>query len=127
MGLFLVASVSAADSVEGNLTDDYDDTHVNTFYNLSKRINDTPENHTLTLDEDYKYAGEDIHGIVISKPITIDGAGHTIDANHSSRIFNITANTVVLRNINFVNGNAVGNYFTSDVGGGAIYWSGNTE
>lgn len=125
MGLFFVASVSAADSIDSNLTDDYDDAQVNTFSHLSRMINDTPENQTLTLKGDYKYVDEDIHGIVISKPITIDGAGHTLDANHSSRIFNITADNVVLRNINFVNGNTLGNYFTSDVGGGAIYWSGN--
>ena len=125
IGLFLISSVNATDLIDNNLTDVINETQINTFSDLSQKINDTPENQTLTLYEDYKYAGEDIHGIVISKPMTIDGAGHTIDANHSSRIFNITANNVVLRNINFVNGNALGNYFTSDVGGGAIYWSGN--
>lgn len=128
LGLFFIASVSAADSVDNNLTDGnstVDSLKTNSFFNLSQKISDTPENQTLTLNEDYIYCGEDVHGIVISKSITIDGANHTIDANHSSRIFNITADNVVLKNINFVNGNALGNYFTSEVGGGAIYWSGN--
>ena len=124
LGLFLVASVNAADSIDNNLTDVINDTQINTFSDLSQKINETPENQTLTLNEDYQYVDEDIHGILISKSITIDGAGHTINGSKSSRIFNITASNVVLKNINFVNGNALGNYFTSDVGGGAIYWSG---
>lgn len=46
-------------------------------------------------------------GILISKSIVIDGKGHTINANKISRIFNITADNVILRNINFINGNAL--------------------
>ena len=33
----------------------------------------------------------------------IDGNGHTIDASKLSRVFNITADNVVLKNINFIN------------------------
>lgn len=126
--LFLISGVAADDFSDDNLTDTgghdqsaFDNT---TFADLSRKIVETPENHTLTLTNDYKYCEGDVHGIVISKSITIDGAGHTIDGNHSSRIFNITADNVILRNINFVNGNALGRYFDSNVGGGAIYWTG---
>lgn len=128
LSLFFIASVNATNSFDNNLTEDNDtgdSLKVNTFSDLSQKINDTPENQTLTLNEDYFYCDEDVHGIVISKSITVDGAGHTIEANHSSRIFNITADNVILKNINFVNGNALGKYFTSEVGGGAIFWSGN--
>jgi hypothetical protein len=128
LAFFLVSSVAAGELGDDNLTDtggfDEIEFQNHTFEDLSQKISDTPENQTLTLTDDYRYSGGDIHGIVISKPITIDGAGHTIDANHSSRIFNITADNVVLRNINFVNGNALGRYFDSNVGGGAIYWTG---
>ena len=128
LAFFLISGVNAEELSDNNLTDineNEENALVNaTFDDLSQKISDTPENQTLTLTSDYRYDSEDVHGIVISKSITIDGAGHTIDANHSSRIFNITADNVVLMNINFVNGNALGKYFTSEVGGGAIYWSG---
>ena len=46
----------------------------------------------VTLNKSYIYtsgvdSGND--GIVINSPITIDGNGNTIDANHLSRVFNI--------------------------------------
>lgn len=128
LALFLISGVSALDLSDDNQTvmDEHNESaFLNTaFEDLSQKINDTPENQTLTLTDDYQYGGGDVHGIVISKSITIDGAGHTIDANHSSRIFNVTADNVVLKNINFVNGNALGKYFNSEVGGGAIHWTG---
>ena len=96
----------------------------NTFDDLSLLINNTPEGGILVLDDDYKFAGGSNKGIVISKAITIDGAGHIIDGNKSSRIFNVTADNVVLKNINFVNGNAIGSYTSSSIGGGALYWNG---
>jgi hypothetical protein len=97
--------------------------NVSSFDDLSGEIENTPENHTLTLDKDYQYVNGSDGGIVISKPIAIDGAGHTLDGKKSSRIFNITADNVILKNINFINGNAKGSYFTY-YGGGAIFWNG---
>jgi M6 family metalloprotease-like protein len=47
------------------------------------------------------------------KEITIEGNGFTIDANKTSRIFNVTSTGVVFKNIIFTNGHAEGN-------GGAI-------
>ena len=54
--------------------------------------------------------------ISISKTLTIDGHNNVIDANDYSRIFSISADNVVLKNIIFKNA-----YYSS---GGAILWSG---
>lgn len=97
---------------------------VGSFEELALIINSTPEGAILTLDKDYKYVNGTNKGILISKSIVIDGNGHTLNGNKLSRMFNITADKVVIRNINFVNGNAFGHYFARYVGGGAIYWSG---
>ena len=81
---------------------------------LNTLIHDTwSSNTTITLDSDY------VGGIPvkIDRPLTIDGGDHTLDGNNSGRIFQITADNVILRNINFVNG-------SSDYGG-AILWYGN--
>ena len=99
--------------------------NVDSFDELSRRVNETPEGDILVLDSDYTFIEGSNKGVLISKSITIDGQGHTINGRHLSRIFNITADNVVIKNINFINGNAFGMYFTMYVGGGAIYWSGN--
>ena len=94
------------------------------FYDLLIKIHNTPEGGVLVLDRDYEFKTGFNKGILISKSIVIDGAGHTLNGNKLSRIFNITAADVTIRNVNFINGNAVGRYFAKYVGGGAIYWSG---
>ncbi len=103
-----------------NVTFRYD----NQFDELSDRIANTPEGDVLVLDKDYTYIGKPGKGILINKTITIDGNGHTINGNHTSRMFNISADDVIVKNINFINGNAYGKYFSNDAGGGAIYWNG---
>ena len=60
----------------------------------------------------------------ITKPITINGLGRTIDALGQSRIFNITSANVTLNDIKFVNGNSSGRYGDGVDMGGAIFWSG---
>ena len=97
---------------------------IDTFDDLAFLINNTPEGGILLLDDDYSYVNGSNKGILISKSITIDGNGHTLDGNRLSRMFNITADNVTIKNINFINGNAYGRYFSNDVGGGAIYWNG---
>ena len=73
----------------------------------------------LKLDKDYVYENDfDINGINIIDSITIDGQGHTIDANGKGRIFNITAENVILKNITFANGYTTGK-------GGAVYFLSN--
>ena len=96
----------------------------NSFEDLADKIANTPEGGVLVLDKDYLYINGSNKGILINKTITIDGNGHTLNGNHGSRMFNITADNVVIKNINFINGNAYGKYFSKDAGGGAIYWSG---
>ena len=94
------------------------------FEELSGLVSDTPDNATLVLEKDYEYVNGSNKGVLVSKPITIDGAGHTLNGNGLSRMFNVTADNVIIININFVNGNAYGRYFSNDAGGGAIYWNG---
>jgi len=98
---------------------------IGSFEELSNLINNTPEGGILILTKDYEFLNEtNSKGIKITKTITIDGNGHTINGNKISRIFNITADNVYIKNINFINGNAWARYFSMNVGGGAIYWIG---
>ena len=96
---------------------------IGTFEELGCLVNMTPEGSVLVLDKDYEYVNGTNKGVLISKSITIDGAGHTLNGNHLSRMFNVTADNVTIRNINFINGNAFGRYYAI-AGGGAIYWDG---
>lgn len=102
----------------------YEINYADSFDVLARLIDNTPEGGILTLTNDYQYVDGANKGILINKSITIDGNGHTLNGNHLSRIFNITACDVVIRNINFINGNAYGKYYIKYVGGGAIYWNG---
>lgn len=92
-----------------------------TFDELQKYI-DGSTTGQISLNKSYTYdssESEYLTGINITKSIEIEGNGYTIDGNHTARIFNITAGSVVLKNINFVKGNATSNL------GGAIYNSAN--
>lgn len=132
--LFILISISAVSAVDENtnvITVNNDDNNIlninnidneiltdesdGSFADLNKTINgDSSTN--IILDNDYTYTSTDTikTGILISKNNTvIDGQGHTIDAKGQTRIFNITATTVILKNIKFINGNAKS--------GGAIY------
>ena len=92
------------------------DTNDGSFADLNTTINgDSSTN--IILDKDYTYSSSDTikKGILITKNNTvIDGQGHTIDAKGQTRMFNVTATTVILKNINFINGDVDGS-------GGAIY------
>ena len=86
-----------------------------TFKDLADLINNASPGDILELDTNYQNDGSvSSSGITISKAITIDGKGHTLDAKGSSRIFKINAENVTLKNIIFKNGH--GN------NGGAIQW-----
>lgn len=74
-----------------------------------------------TIDLSGNYAGSGIQ-ITIEKPLTINGNGATLDAKNSSRAFYITADNVVLNNINFVNCYQSSRY--DSVYGGALYLKG---
>ena len=85
-----------------------------TFSDLQRKIDIANASSTIKLENNYTYDdGFNKDGILISKEITIEGNGFTIDANKTSRIFNVTSTGVVFKNIIFTNGHAEGN-------GGAI-------
>ena len=88
------------------------------FDDLNNNITNTKEGEILTLNKNYTIHSDDqyLKGIAITKSITIDGAGYTIDAKNSARIFSISASNVILKNIIFKNANTSDNY-----GGGAVF------
>ena len=94
------------------------------FDELQKLIDNASDNGIINLEHNYTYAvGTDTitEGISISKNLTINGNGFTIDAQGKSRIFNIDGGTnVLLNNILFTNGFSEGN-------GGAILAYGNVN
>ena len=92
------------------------DTNAGTFNELQNKINNGGSE--ITLDKNYSCEdGFSTDGITISKQITIDGKGHTIDAQRKAEIFRVQANNVILKNIIFKNGKSVGY-------SGAIFWNG---
>ena len=68
----------------------------------------------LASDNPYNESINFKEGMQIKRALTIDGNGFTINGLKKSRIFNITASDVVLRNITFINGN-------SELGGAVIF------
>ncbi|WP_407379598.1 Ig-like domain repeat protein [Methanobrevibacter sp.] len=116
--LFIVslACVSAADNADQTLSDDTLSVSLNdveilksadggTFDDLQKKIDDADEGSTVYLENNYTYDGDsEGGGVDISKSITVNGNGYTIDGNHFSRIFEINSNNITLTNINFING-----------------------
>ena len=97
-------------------------TSTGTFTDLNDAINGNSDS-TVTLSRNYTYNGVDNYdaafkkGIILDRPVTIDGQGHTLNGNNLSRIFYIRdTNKVIIKNINFINGNAC-----DDRQGGAIY------
>ena len=105
-----VGCVSAADDALASdevLTGGFD----GNFGELQDLIDNADEGDTITLTKDYNGSGE----ITIDKGLTIDGDGHTIDANYESRIFYINeGNEVFILNTLFTKG-------YHDDCGGAIY------
>lgn len=74
-----------------------------TFSALQKKIDNASEGSTVMLENDYVYTGSG--GVIqISKSLTIDGYGFTVDGNNEIPLFYITAGDVVFKNIVFANG-----------------------
>ncbi|WP_298536099.1 hypothetical protein [uncultured Methanobrevibacter sp.] len=97
-----------------------------TFYQLEHAINGN-EDSIIELTRDYTFgdSGSKFEkGIVINRSVTINGNGITIDGSNKARIFNITADNVIINNITFKNGKATYINDVEDIYGGAIYWSG---
>ena len=86
------------------------------FEDIQNKIDDAEVNSTISLSGVYTGSGKEI---TIDKDITIEGLPDAIlDAQNSSRIFNITGGKVTLKNLYFINANSTKN-------GGAIYTAGN--
>ena len=77
-----------------------------TFSDLANEIDNSDFELNLTKDYicDENEVNEYKSGILLNKKIVINGNNHTLNANGLSRIFNITASNLILKNINFING-----------------------
>ena len=119
--IFTVSSVSAADDLNQTIDEDVFIVGEGTFSELQEIISNAQSGSTVNLDKDYVYDEDNgFKGIIISnKEIIINGNGHTLDGNHTTRIFDILNQAnVVLNDISFVNGKSYE--------GGAIYGYTNT-
>lgn len=132
--IFVLATISCASASQINETSDSNlignvdvesellNANTEDFSALSDEINSSIESKSLELAKDYSFDSQNdekyTNGIDIAiDDLTIDGKGHTINANNNARVFNIKSNNVILKNINIINGNATSH-------GGAIYWEG---
>ena len=77
------------------------------FSELLKEIQSHDEGSVLILLDDCSYDDgfNQGDGVPIEKQITIDGNGHSLNGKDLSRILYVDADNVVLKNINFINGN----------------------
>jgi len=92
------------------------DDETGSFADLNKLIKISTD--SLSLTSNYKYQGSsDDNGINISKSILIDFNGYTIDGNNAAQGFTVTADNVVLKNVNIQN-------VISANQAGAVYWAG---
>lgn len=95
------------------------------FKALNKTINEATTD-TIELKNDYIYDkssdSEFKNGIIISKSITINGNGKTIDANKQARIFKvINGANLIIENLKFTNGQGQNDGPYGYIVGGAIY------
>ena len=94
-----------------------------TFWDLNQTINGNT-NDTITLDRNYAFNStidsDFTEGIFINREVTINGNGYTIDAKGKARVFRVTANNVLIKNITFNNARIT----ISNGYGGAIAWAG---
>lgn len=108
-----------AENSTDTLDSDFQSETLNTFTDLSDKINENPYSNSINLTESYKFNEDNdtdfIDGIVISKNMTLTGYNNpSIDGNNKARGLIIGYNcNVTLKNIIFKNG-------FSDSDGGAI-------
>ena len=109
------------DNNDDGILESGDETPTGTFTQLNQAINGN-NNATISLNSNYKYSeGDDnfIHGIKISRELTINGNGFTLDGSHIASIFYMEDGFwVTFKDINFINGNATGS--ADERHGGAI-------
>ena len=110
----MVGAVSAADENVTDTTEDVlsvesaDDEIISEspgdFSELSGLIEKTNAGETLYLDKDY--VQNNFKSISISKAITVDGNGHTLDFNKLSAQIYVSCRGVAIKNINFIEGSS---------------------
>lgn len=108
-------NVFESNIIRFNFTVKYDKAGTS-FNALQDLINDADEKSTVSLERDYFYDGkfdDGEYGIIISKPMTINGNGHTINGLSNATGFYVAADNVILNNITVIN--------ASSVNGGGIY------
>ncbi|WP_405295610.1 hypothetical protein [Methanobrevibacter sp.] len=147
--LFAVSAVSAADNATGDIVSLEDSnqaieesnneeiiaaTDDGTFTALQKKINNAAAGSTITLENDYKYdEGFSTDGILVTKDLTINGNGYTINGLSKSRIFSLSYENVkygssdnfklTVYNVNFLNGYATGSGGAIKSVAGVVYGS----
>ena len=118
VSLFLLTSCVCATD---NITDDNNgnnsefNVNSNAGVDLNNLINCNESEDEIILDDDYVFEvskdGINNAGIKINRSVTIDGRGHTIDGINFYRTFDITADNVILKNIQVINsGSKYGSY-----------------
>lgn len=118
-GEYTVKIVNTKDSkVKATSTLIVVDSTQNNYNSFSSEVSSVSSGGTLYLDKDYVFEGNLNSKFTINKEITIDGRGHTVDANYSNGIFSISADNVVIKNVIFKN------VYTTTSNGGAIAWNG---
>ena len=114
LAILSISAVSATENITDNLkTSDLNETiqvtNAKTFTDLDTDINSNA-NSQITLKNDYIYNSTTDskfkNGVAIKKDVTINGNGHTLDGNNLARIFTTESENIILKNINFINGNA---------------------
>ena len=109
-------SLSASNGDKGDLKDSNE---VLNFSSLNNTINSGSS--IIVLENNYTYDNStdsrfiELGGIVISRDLTIDGQGHTIDLGGQIRFLNVNNYSITLKNINIINGITVGEFH-----GGAV-------
>ena len=100
------------------------------FTQLQRAITDTPAGGTLTLSQDYTYdasadAALGTGGITLNKAITIDGAGHFVDADYKTRAFKVDGVTgdskVAIKNLTIKQGGAIEDKNAGTTSGGGVH------
>lgn len=111
LAILSLSMVSASQNMTETHMQSMDNETANTFEDVQNAIEKAEINSTVILNGTYESTGTEI---TINKDITLEGIGNaTLDGNNKSRILNINASRVILKNINFINGN-------SKFNGGAI-------
>ena len=102
--LFATISTTWAADIDDNNINNVALNETKSFDEIQGLIDSAEENSTITLNGTYVSSGSQI---ILNKTLTIDGQGATLDGNYSSRIFEVTQNNCVFKNINFINGAAL--------------------